>query len=897
MAKAKARANTRRTVDDFSLGGNQPRAVVVRERPMTDGQSRARKRVPVELAREPSNAAVALALGRDDELLLDLRAIRSDALVEVQVGVTVIARREPNGEGRDGDELLVSWSALRGLGASFSLVVFVTEPRVEHGRSLAIAGLPTRHATIECVRRDWLTVLTAKRSVGVALGLLAAVTAFFVAARDSAVAFPSSAGRSLPLSQVQRLGLGHVAVCADGACSVLSERWTQRAGVAIARPECPAPCRATIAPIAARVQMRSYDEESLSMLAREWTTQSVFTSFAMSVEVAIAMGPLTVMADTESAREQAMEQRFLIPTGPETRVTSVDDRRVRRCGREDQLVVAGLAPAFSTAGAPFGRPTTMNDHAVLCPTDRLEERTDGVLSVNVAALEEHSSNARVGGVVEVPSDVRRVVGYRDEIQFVNGFADCPAVIDEQQEELLLTRVFGVPAQRGVAISPTESSQRTVGRWSPYDTERASSSVMVCVRILGEHLPRAARALARGRPRALGERDRCRCGLARARSAVARGAVGPAHRRAHARGLRPALRSLSAHHERREDCREREQRGRSIAARARTLMNRAPHAAARDEARRRCARVLRGGVHRAGVHRSRVDGGDGRDVDRSGVTVAHHRAVERLADGRRRNVRQPTIGVRPRSLCVACARGELQVRGERGVREVRGHARDPNGGAQASEGDLCVGGREGTTTIQIPRDPGLRGARARTPAARRFVRGAANAIRAPRLGRFSEPRPPARERVLASNHRGEVCSRRGWPGLCAVVEGEFVVAHDRVGKVHRFDARVGEDQELQADLVADSCGDHSKREGRRISAHRDSNRAHSARACARSKTDRDEVHSLRDVRVEDRLDRRRNHVAVRDEPRSQRHRVLPADHRHLIGPDDLGAIDRHRCICV
>lgn len=493
MAMDSGRANTRRTVDDFSLGGNQPRAVVVRERTMTDGRFLARKRVLVELARDPSNAVQMLTLGRDDELLLDLRAIRSDAVVEVQVGVTVIARREPNAEGRDGDELRVPSSALRRLGASFSLVVFVTEPRVEHGRSLAIAGLPTRHATIECVRRDVITVLsvlTAKRSVGVALGLLAAVTAFFVAERDSAVALPSSAGLSLPLSQVQRLGLGHVAVCADGACSVLSDRWTQRAGVAIARPECPAPCRATIAPIAARVRMQVYDEESVSMLAREWTTQSVFTSFATSVEVAIAMGPLTVMADTESARAQAMEQRFLIPTGPEVRVASVDDQRVRRCGRDDQLVVAGLAPAFSMPGAPFGRPTTMNNHAVLCPTDRLEERTDGVLSVNVAALEEHSSNALVGGVVEVPSDVRRVVGYRDENQSITGFADCPAVIDEQQEELLLTRVFNVPPQRGVAIAPTESSQRTVGRWSPYDTEGASSGAMVCVRIVGEDLPRA-----------------------------------------------------------------------------------------------------------------------------------------------------------------------------------------------------------------------------------------------------------------------------------------------------------------------------------------------------------------------------------------------------------------------
>ncbi|MFO0562931.1 MAG: hypothetical protein U0269_33230 [Polyangiales bacterium] len=552
-------------------------------------------RATVVLTSEPVLAMRTLTLQRDDELVIDLRAIRSDAVVEAQAGVTVLARRDSDSE--NSDELRIAPSVMRGLGPSFALVVFVTAPRVEHGRTLASAGLPVRHATIECVRHD---ALTTKLAMGAALAMFAAVTAFeaavavrhstvartalcvlcvaggaWVAARlvresrlakharrpalfrfagalavlaapffvgerelrddehgrlesdvvslpsvaavdryETALSWQSTLGAraprwserwfpvyvrrpahpalSLSRAQVERLGLGDIARCSGELCSVLSAAWVASAGVAIRRPECEAPCPPSVETLAARVRMQSYDDPSLAVLSREWRTQGVFTSFATSVELHFAVGPVTVMAVTEDARRfgRVAEQRFLIPIGDEGRFVSVRDERLRRCNREDPLVVAGLAPAFARPGEPFRLPTTMNDHAAVCPTNRLEERTDRTLSFDVSVLDAQSTAARVGHVVEVPSDVRRVVVYRDEIRSINGFADCPAVIDEQREELLLARVYGLGTERGLALSPTESSQRAVGRWSPYDVTGAANSAVVCVRIQGENLPRA-----------------------------------------------------------------------------------------------------------------------------------------------------------------------------------------------------------------------------------------------------------------------------------------------------------------------------------------------------------------------------------------------------------------------
>ncbi len=124
----------------------------------------------------PQTAPLVCTIAAGQSLVIDVSALRADAVVEVQRGVTVLGRRDA--ESANPSEISIAWDALRRQPAESSLVVFVSTPVVEHGRTLAVAPLPERYLQMDLRLHDprpldWLCAV-APAIVGAATAVEAA---------------------------------------------------------------------------------------------------------------------------------------------------------------------------------------------------------------------------------------------------------------------------------------------------------------------------------------------------------------------------------------------------------------------------------------------------------------------------------------------------------------------------------------------------------------------------------------------------------------------------------------------------------------------------------------------------------------------------------------------------
>jgi hypothetical protein len=540
-------------------------------------------------------------LCRGEAIELDLGALRSDSVVEVQCGVSVVARRDSISE--NADRLRIEWAMIERLGVEPSLQVFVSTPTVEHGRMLAVAALPERYAQLDLRLHDpramdWasavapallgaVTLLEALLAVGrasagrtafalgcglasIALlarwgavivgkapvrtawrwaGVAAAVMAllpYFVGVRELRIGpdvLPTIEDR-LVLSS-DRSALGAEPDQLDESESLLARRraprWSERLlSQTVRRAQRPRFVR-TDARSAARLGIERYVrcespercvfdarqaadaagirlappridehfegvepiEARLSRLAleglRAFAARSsdaaplmVTASFAPPGELRFdgnGLFTVSVSLDAGGARAGAVVRGFEVPFVESGRFVLFNGQAIERCDDRRRVTILGLAPALARVGAPFE--AAEREHSVDCwEVDRLGMYPNP----NGGPYLDPLFIAGGQGPIEVPSNATLLpLRLRDFGVPIAAVVRCPESADEQHEMHVVSRVFGLPAERGLALASLEESKRDVGGWTPFDRPEAAEYAAVCHVLRGETLPRAHRA--------------------------------------------------------------------------------------------------------------------------------------------------------------------------------------------------------------------------------------------------------------------------------------------------------------------------------------------------------------------------------------------------------------------
>ncbi len=549
-------------------------------------------------------------LCRGEAIELDLGALRSDAVVEVQCGVSVLARRDSTSE--NAARLRVEWSVIERLGPEPSLQVFVSTPTVEHGRTLAVAPLPERYAQLDLRLHDpramdWVsavapavigavTVVEAVIAVGhaspartafalgcglVSIALLArwgaviarklavrtawrwagvaasamALLPYFVGVRelrigpallptiDDRLVLSSDrsalgsepdhldeaeallARRRAPrwserwLSQTvrraqrarfvrtdarsaQRLGVERYVRCESPERCVFDAREaSSEAGIRIAPPALGAAATADHVAIEARLSSLSLEgRRTFFARADSDAPLAVQTSFAPAGELRYsANGEFTVSVRIGAGagadeRGAASTRFFQVPEHEVGRFASFNGVNVEDCGAARSLALVGLAPSLAHEGAPFEPAGRARDYSVDC-SDPNRFGAMGLPWRAALLASARSAGWSAGESIEVPSNAS-IVPLRDSESTEHplvGATRCPESADEQHEMHVLSRVFGLPAERGLALAPLEESKRDVGGWTPFDRPEAAEYATVCHVLRGETLPRAHRS--------------------------------------------------------------------------------------------------------------------------------------------------------------------------------------------------------------------------------------------------------------------------------------------------------------------------------------------------------------------------------------------------------------------
>jgi hypothetical protein len=555
-----------------------------------------------------SDSPIRRTLSRGEAIELDVSALRSDAVIEVQCGVSVVARRDSTSE--NAARLRIEWAMIERLGAEPSLQVFVSTPTVEHGRTLAVAPLPERYAQLDLRLHDpramdWasavapavigaVTVVEALLAVGRAsagrtafalgcglasIALLArwgaviarklavraawrwagvaatamALLPYFVGVRELRIGpalLPTiedrlvlssdrSALGSEPdhldepeallgrrraprwserwLSQTvrrahrprfvrtdarsaQRLGVERYVRCESPERCVFDAREAStEAGIRIAPPALGAAATADHVAIEARLSSLSLEgRRTFTARAGDDAPLAVQTSFAPAGELRYwANGQFTVSARIGAGagadeRGAASTRFFQVPEHEVGRFASFNGVNVEGCGGARSLALVGLAPALAHEGALFEPAGRAREFTVDCSDPN---RLGALASRSVLLASVRTAGWSAGESIEVPSNAS-IVALRDSESMEHplvGAARCPESADEQHEMHVLSRVFGLPAERGLALAPLEESKRDVGGWTPFDRAEAAEYATVCRVLRGETLPRAHRA--------------------------------------------------------------------------------------------------------------------------------------------------------------------------------------------------------------------------------------------------------------------------------------------------------------------------------------------------------------------------------------------------------------------
>ncbi len=550
------------------------------------------------------DSPIRFTLCRGEAIELDLSALRSDAVVEVQCGVSVVARRDSTSE--NAARLRIDWSVIERLGVEPSLLVFVSTPTVEHGRTLAVASLPERYAQLDLRLHDpramdwvsaiapalvgavtlveallavgrssagrtafslgcgvvsiallarWGAVIARKAGVRTAwrwAGLAATATAllpYFIGVRelrigqgllptiDERVVLVSRASRTgaaaSPLTEVEqllprrssrwsarwlresvvqspsgrfvltdarsarRLGIERYVRCArPDRCVFDAQQASAWPGVRIAPPVLEGASSAHRVALEGRLERLAIGNRRSFFARRDDERQpEVLTSFAPAGELRyMVTGEFDVVVQVSGAAgAQAITHAFEVPSFEQGRFAVFGGEDIDRVESSRSIVIMGIAPPFARADAPFESPDEAREFLV--------DHRDAP-NPNVQQIRWHSklfatrSDPRVDDPpIEVPSNAT-IVGLRSASSsdlLPVGAARCPDSVDEQREMHVLSRVYGLPSERGLAIAPLEESERDVGGWTPFDRRDAADYATVCHVLRGESLPRAQRA--------------------------------------------------------------------------------------------------------------------------------------------------------------------------------------------------------------------------------------------------------------------------------------------------------------------------------------------------------------------------------------------------------------------